>query len=316
MRILFMGTPEFSVPPLEALHNGGHGIVLVATRPDRRRGRGRRSAEPPVKTAALQMGLPVYQPPSVNEPSAVEWLRATRPELGIVVAYGELLSSEVLSVPRHGFLNLHASLLPKYRGAAAINWALIRGEKETGVTIQRMSLGLDAGAIVTQKSITIGDDDTAGDLHDRLCECGSALLLEVVDRLSRGDVLPERPQDPAAVSYAPKLTKKDGRVNWRQPANQLRNRVRGLTPWPGAFCRFIGQGKSEDVILLRVALGPKGKGTAPPGTVLSEEDREGIVVQTGEGTVIIGKLKPASGRAMTAADFMHGHRVLPGDRFL
>ena len=316
MRILFMGTPDFSVPPLEALHSGGQDVVLVVSRPDMRRGRGRRPTETPLKAAALRMGLPVYQPPTVNAPSAIERLRGARPELGIVVAYGELLKREVLSVPRHGFLNLHASLLPKYRGAAPINWAIIRGEKETGVTVQRMSPELDAGAIVAQQSIAIGEDDTAGDLHDRLCECGAALLLDVVERLSRGEALRERPQDPAAVSYAPKLTKKDGRMDWRQTAAQLRNRVRGLTPWPGAFCRFVGRDRTQDVIVLQAALGPEGVGTAPAGTVLSADDRGGIVVQTGQGTVIIEKLKPASGRAMAAADFVHGHTVRPGDRFV
>ena len=316
MRIVFLGTPDFSVPPLEALHGSGHDIVLVVSRPDMRRGRGRRPAPTPVKAAALRMGLPVYQPPTVNEPGAVERLCGVRPEIGVVVAYGEVLKREVLSVPREGFLNLHASLLPKYRGAAPINWAIMRGEKETGVTVQRMTRELDAGAILAQQSVVIGKDDTAGDLHDSLCERGAELMLDVVQRLSRGEALQERTQEPAEVSYAPKLTKKDGRIEWHQTAAQLRNRVRGLTPWPGAFCCFVGQDRTEDVIVLHVALGPEGEGTVAPGTVLSADDREGIVVQTGQGTVIIEKLKPASGRAMTAADFVHGHAVGPGDRFV
>ena len=316
MRIVFLGTPDFSVPPLEALHGGGHDVVLVVSRPDMRRGRGRRPAPTPLKAAALRMGLPVYQPPTVNEPCAVERLRGARPDVGVVVAYGEVLKREVLSVPREGFLNLHASLLPKYRGAAPINWAIIQGETETGVTVQRMTPELDAGAILAQQSVTIGEDDTAGDLHDRLCERGTELLLDVVQRLSRGEALHERPQDPAQMSYAPKLTKQDGYIEWHRTAAELRNRVRGLTPWPGAFCCFVGRDRTEDVTVLEVALGPTSDGTVAPGTVLSADDREGIVVQTGQETVIIEKLKPASGRAMTAADFVHGHAVAPGDRFV
>jgi methionyl-tRNA formyltransferase len=316
MRILFLGTPDFSVPPLEALHGSGHDIVLVVSRPDMRRGRGRRPSPTPLKAAALRMGLPVYQPQTLNDAAAVERLRQAQPEIGVVVAYGDVLKHEVLAAPRDGFLNLHASLLPKYRGAAPINWAIISGEKETGVSVQRMARELDAGAILAQQSVAIGDDDTAGELHDRLCERGAVLLLDVVQRLSRGEALPEHPQDPAQASYAPKLTKKDGRIEWHQTAVELRNRVRGLTPWPGAFCRFAGQGRTEDVIVLQVALGPGRVGGVAPGTVLSANDREGILVQAGEGTVIIEKLKPASGRAMTAADYVHGRAVGPGHRFV
>lgn len=315
MRILFLGTPEFAVPPLEALHNGGHEIVLVVTRPDAARGRGRKRAAPPVGSAGLRLALPLYQPQSANAPGAAERMRAAGADVGVVVAYGELLGSDVLAVPEKGFLNLHASLLPRYRGAAPINWAILRGEEVTGVTVQRMSRQLDAGAILAQESVVIGDDDTAGDLHDRLCECGAALLLRVLDALGRRETLPEVPQDPSEATYAPKLTKKDGRIDWHQTAAAIRNRVRGLTPWPGASCRFIRADASEDVILVRVAGGPRGDEAAAPGTVLCAGDREGIVVQTGQDTVTIEQLKPASGRVMTAADFMHGRHVESGDRF-
>ncbi len=315
MRIIFLGTPEFSVPSLKALHEAGHEIVLVLTRPDARRGRGRRLILSAVKVAALEMGLGVYQPASVNRPDAVQRLRAAEPELGVVVAYGEMLSADLLTVPPAGFLNLHASLLPRYRGAAPVNWALIRGETQSGVSIVRMTPGLDAGPILAQCSTAIQADETAGELHNRLSELGAAVLADVVGSVSRGEVIPEQPQDPRAVSKAPKLTKKDGRVNWRLPASELRNLVRGLTPWPGAACRFTGQDRSEEVILLEVAVRPEGEARLEPGMVLSADDRGGIVVQAGQGAVEILRLKPASGRAMSGAEYVRGRRVRPGDRF-
>ncbi len=315
MRILFFGTPEFAVPPLEAVQGAGHRVVLVVTRPDARRGRGRRPSPPPVKKAALRMGLELCQPRSLAGASCLERLRAADAELGVVVAYGAMLGREVLSVPQQGFLNLHASLLPKYRGAAPINWALIRGEEESGVTVLRMTPELDAGPILAQRRLAIGENETAGDLHDRLSAAGSALLVEVLNRLSTGQQVPERSQDPEGVSCAPKLTKKDGRIDWRRPAGELRNRVRGLTPWPGATTRFVGAERTEEVILLDVAAEPQADAGAQPGTVLGAGDEQGIVVQSGRGAVIIERLKPASGRAMSSADFLHGRRVRPGDRF-
>jgi len=315
MRILFLGTPDFSVPALDALHEAGHSVVLVVTRRDSRRGRGRRLAAPPVKEAALRAGLEVFQPRSVNEPEAVDRLRRAAPELGVVVAYGEILRQAALSVAPRGFLNVHASLLPKYRGAAPINWAVIRGEKQTGVTVQRMVPQLDAGPILAQRPIPIAEHDTAGDVHDRLCGLGADLLLEVVNRLERGDEPPERRQDPACASYAPKLTRQDARVDWSRPAEQIRDLVRGLTPWPGASTRFVGADRAEDVVLLRVESVPNDPSSAPPGTVLRADDREGIAVQAGRGAVMIRALRPASGRAMTGADFIHGRRVKGGDRF-
>ena len=315
MRIAFFGTPEFSVPTLEALDGAGHAVVLVVTRPDARRGRGRKLAPPAVKAAALRAGLSVFQPHRANQLAAVERLRSAAPELGVVVAYGGLLSGEVLSVPTHGFLNVHASLLPKYRGAAPINWAVMCGEKESGVTIIRMVPELDAGPILAQRSVPIGDDETAGELHDRLCGLGSELLLDVVSRISSGERPPERRQDASAASYAPRLTKKDARTDWNRPAGQIRNRVRGLTPWPGAVCRFLARGGAQDVILLRVAEGVEVRAARDVGEILRADEHEGIVVQAGQGEVIIQMLKPASGRAMTAADFIHGRRVRAGDRF-
>jgi len=310
-----MGTPEFSVPVLQAVHAAGHDARLVVTRPDARRGRGRRPALTPVKAAALRLGLEVFQPRSVNRPEAVERLRSSGAQIAIVVAYGEMLRAATLRCLPGGMFNLHASLLPKYRGAAPINWALMRGEAETGVTLQRMAPELDAGPVVAQKAVCIGPDETAGGLHDRLSILGAELLVEVLRRLDRGEALQERPQDAAQATLAPKLSKEDGYVDWRRPAAEVRNVVRGLTPWPGAATTVVAGGRAERVILLAVDAEPRAETRAEPGAVLAAGDEQGIVVQASPGSVIIRVLKPSSGRAMTAADFIHGHHVRPGDRF-
>jgi len=315
MRILFMGTPELAVPSLRAVHGAGHEVVLVVTRPDARRGRGQRVSVPPVKRAALELGLELYQPPSVNLRESVEQLRAARPDVGVVVAYGEILRPGVIGVASRGFINVHASLLPKYRGAAPVNWALIRGEAQTGVTVQRMVAELDAGPILAQRSIAIGPEDTAGDLHDRLALAGADLLVEVLAKLEGHGHLAERPQDVSAVTHAPKLTRADSRIDWRWTAIEVHNRVRGLTPWPGAVTRFVSPARGEHVVLLRVAMAADAGQSAAPGTILRADDQGGIVVQCGCGAVIIKHLKPASGRAMSGADFAHGRHVRPGDRF-
>jgi len=315
MRILFMGTPAFAVPSLESIVREGHNVVLVVTRPDAPRGRGRRASAPPVKTAALRLGLELFQPASVNEGASVERLRAARPDIGVVVAYGELLSPRTLSVPPRGFLNVHASLLPKYRGAAPIHWAIIRGESESGISVQRLVPELDAGPILAQRPVSIGPDETAGELHDRLAELAAGVLAEVLGRLDRGEPVPERPQPADGVTYAPKLTPRHRRVAWDRPAPCIRNLVRGLSPRPGAVSRFVGRDRAEDVLLLAVEASPAAREAHRPGTVLRAEDREGIVVQAGSGSVIIRVLKPASGRTMSAGDFLRGRRVRPGDRF-
>jgi len=315
MRILFFGTPEFAVPPLEALHIAGHRIVLVVTRPDARSGRGLKTLPSPVKSAALRLGLPIHQPRSVNKTQALERFRTENAELGVVVAFGQILGRELLRIPQRGFLNLHASLLPRYRGAAPINWAITKGEKETGVSVVRMSAELDAGPILAQQAVPIGEDSTAGELHDVLCRVGTSLLADVINRLNRGEEIQDWQQDESVVSYAPKLTKKDRRVDWNRTAAEICNMIRGLSPWPGACSRFIGRDREEEVILVRTARSPEQSAPAPPGAVVEVSDVEGILVNAGEGAVRILELKPASGRAMTAADFAHGRRVRPGDCF-
>jgi methionyl-tRNA formyltransferase len=315
MRLLFFGTPDFAVPSLQSLHEAGHEILTVVTRPDRPRGRGRKPAPSAVKSAATELGVEVMQPENINDEEQIGRLRRTHAEMGVVVAYGELLVEELLEVPARGFLNLHASLLPQYRGAAPINWALIRGERETGVTVQRMVAQMDAGPVLSRRRVAIGPQDTAGELHDRLAEVGAMELTEVVDRVDRGEEIRERPQDEEEVSYAPKLEKTHGEIKWSLPAEDIKNRVRGLTPWPGAKTVFCGGDRCEEVTLTRVGVRPDEAEQQSPGTIVEVTDDERLVVQTGRGGVVVERLKPANSREMDVADYVHGRRVEAGDRF-
>jgi len=315
LRLLFLGSPDFAVPSLRALSAAGHVVALVVTQPDRSRGRGRHPAPTAVKQAALALGLEVFQPESANAPESVQMLRGVNAELGVVVAYGEILSPGLLSVTERGFINAHASLLPDYRGAAPVNWAVIRGERVTGVSIIRVEPQLDAGPILASRQVEIAPDETAGELHDRLAAVAAEAVVDVVDRMAAGEEMPGRPQPREAGFFARKLTKGDGRIEWSLSARDLGCRVRGLNPWPGAYSDLHCAEGSVCVALLRVEeAGPCGRG-GEPGTVLCASDEDGLVVQAGQGAVRILELKPAGSRAMTAADFIHGHRVQPGDRF-
>ena len=315
MRLLFFGSPAFAVPALRALHGAGHRIARVVTRPDRPRGRHRTPAATPVKTAALELGLPLYQPASANSPGAVAELAGDRAELGVTAAYGEILCPELLSATPEGFLNVHPSLVPDYRGAAPVNWALIRGETVTGVSIIRMDPKLDAGPVLADRKVDIAPDESAGGLLGRLAEVGADLIVELVSRMDAGEPIEERRQPARGTFFARKLTKEDGRIDWSLAARDIVNRTRGLTPWPGAWCRFEGGQKSCRVMLL-AASAEQGPGPErEPGTALSAGE-DGIVVRAGTNAVRITRLKPDGGRAMSAADFVHGYHVVPGDRFV
>jgi methionyl-tRNA formyltransferase len=237
MRLVFLGTPEFAVPTLERILQGGHEVLAVVTQPDRPSGRGARLAAPPVKQLALRHGLPVYQPERIRRPEAVARLAALQAEVMVVVGYGQIIPQPVIDLPPRGILNVHASLLPRYRGAAPVQWAIVNGETRTGVTIMRIDAGLDTGDILLQAETAIGPEETAIELAARLSGMGAALLVEALDRLARGE-LPARPQDPAEATYAPLLKKEDGRLDWSQSAAALHNRVRGMQPWPGAHTTF------------------------------------------------------------------------------
>jgi methionyl-tRNA formyltransferase len=314
MKLVFFGSPGFAVPSLRRLHGAGHSVMLVVTRPDRPRGRSGMPMATAVKVAAGDLGLPFFQPADPNAPGALAHLRGEGAELGVVVAYGEILSAEALATTSSGFLNLHASLLPDYRGAAPINWAIMRGEQETGVSVIRMAPRLDAGPVLAERPVRIGPDETAGQLEARLADMGAELLDDVVGRLARGE-LPEGREQPRRTSFfARRLTKEDGRIDWSAPAAEIHNRVRGLSPWPGAYCQFEGNGRNERVHLLRVRSAPAGPQRAEPGTVL-QAGGDGIFVKAGAGVVRILEVKPAGSRAMAAADFVNGRAVRAGDRF-
>ncbi|MFW6044980.1 MAG: methionyl-tRNA formyltransferase [Planctomycetota bacterium] len=315
MELVFLGTPAFSVPSLRALVDDGHHLRCVVTRPDRPRGRGRQPSPPAVKRAAKEQGLTVYQPEDINSPEAIRRIGGTGARLGVVVAYGEILCGELLKGLPEGFINLHASLLPRYRGAAPINRAIVNGEEETGVTVQRMVQKMDAGPILHQRSVGISADETAGELHDRLAEVGARALSEVLARMDRGEDVTERPQDPSQISYAPALDKEDGRVDWTMPAAELDCFVRGMTPWPGATSQFHGNHREEQVTLLEVTPLPERDSGTAPGTLVNIDEEDRPVVQTGRGMVLIKRIKPANSSGMDGSDFVHGHRAEVGDEF-
>ena len=299
-RLIFLGTPKFAVPSLRALLDAGAPILLVVTQPDRPRGRGRRVAAPPVKQLAQERGLQVYQPEKVKSPEAVERLTALGPSCLVVVAYGQLLPGEILKIPPLGAVNVHASLLPKYRGPAPIHWALIQGETETGVTTMFMDVGMDTGDILLQRKVVIQPEETAGSLHDHLAEEGAKVLVETLYLLKRGDLEP-RAQDSSQATYAPMLLKEDGKVDWHEAAKRICCRIRGLDPWPGGFTSW--QGKRLKLFGCR-ALSISTQ--AEPGTVIAAAE-DGLQVAAGEGAVLIETLQLEGGRPLAVPDFLRGH---------
>ena len=305
--LIFMGTPGFAVPSLRALLDAGAPILLVVTQPDRPRGRGRRVVSSPVKKLAQEKGLPVYQPEKVRSPEAVERIAAQESACIVVVAYGQLLPAEILEMPPLGAVNVHASLLPKYRGSAPIHWALIRGEMETGVTTMLMDAGMDTGDILLQRKAVIQPEETAGSLHDRLAEEGARVLVETLDLLKRGNLEP-RAQDSSRATYAPMLAKEDGKVDWHEDAKQICCRIRGLDPWPGGFTYW--QGKRLKLFGCR-ALSISTE--AEPGTVIAAADN-GLQVAAGEGAVLIEALQLEGRRPLAVTDFLRGHHFQVEDK--
>jgi methionyl-tRNA formyltransferase len=308
MRIVFMGTPEFAVPTLRALLHSPHQVAGIVTQPDRPKGRGQKLAASPVKQLALQQGIPILQPLKMKDPAFLEALAAWKPAVIVVAAFGRILPKVVLDLPPKGCINVHASLLPKYRGASPIQWAIIRGERETGITTMLMDEGLDTGAILLQETVPIAPEDTAGTLSAKLAEVGCRLLIETIARLENGTLVP-RPQDHAAATMAPLLKKEDGLIDWSLPAVELANRVRGLTPWPGAYT-YLGENRWR--ICTAAAL-DRPAPTAPPGTIVAVE-KEGLLVSTGSGVLRITELQPANSRRMSVAHYLAGHPLMPGRR--
>jgi len=308
VRIVFAGTPEFAVPPLERLLQGPWQVVAVYTQPDRPAGRGRQLRPSPVKARALEAGLPVRQPLTLRDPAEQAALAELRPDLMVVVAYGLILPQAVLDIPRLGCVNIHASLLPRWRGAAPIQRAVLSGDSETGVTLMQMEAGLDTGPMLASASCPIGPRDTAGDLHDRLARMGADLLGELLPRLEAGAVRAV-PQDSAGVVYAEKLRKEEARLDWRRPAIELDRQVRAFNPWPIAEAGMGGQ-----VFRIWDAVALADGSAATPGTVLAA-GRAGIDVATGDGVLRLLRLQAPGGKPLQAADFLNGRPLSPGERF-
>lgn len=309
MRVVFLGSGAFAVPSLEALLDAGHDVAALVTQPDREKGRGRAMASPPTKPVAQRHGVPVLQPPRIKEPQAIEALRALRPEVQVVVAYGQILPRTVIDIPPLGTVNVHSSLLPRYRGAAPIHWAIVNGERETGITTMLIDEGLDTGPTLLARSTPIGPEETAPELEARLAPLGAELLLETLDGLTRGTLTP-RPQDHSRATLAPLLEKEDARIDWTRPAREIAFRVRGLQPWPGTVATWAG----GEIKVLRAREVEGGVTDAPPGTVLAV-DRDGIVVASGRGTRLrLMEVQPESRRPMPAAAFAAGARLQPGAR--
>ncbi len=303
IRTVFMGTPDFATATLQGLIEKGCEIVGVYTQPDRPKGRGKKLTPPPVKELALGAGIPVFQPQKLRDPAAVEELKALAPDLIVVVAYGQILPQAVLDIPKYGCINVHASLLPKYRGAAPINKCIVDGETETGVTTMLMDIGLDTGDMLVKKSLAIGPDETAGELHDRLMVIGREAMDETIDRICDGTLVAE-PQDDSLSNYAPLMKKEDGRIDWTRAASEVHNQVRGLAPWPSAFTSLGGE-------TLKIAGTRPVEESGEAGTVLAA-DAKGVLVACGDGALLIGLLQLPGKRMMPAADFLRGNDLPSG----
>ena len=308
LRVVVFGTPEFAVPTLDALLSSRHEVVGVVSQPDRPRGRGQKLEPTPMKAAATRAGVPVLQPDRLRVPEFLDSFTQMRPDLGVVAAYGKILPETVISVPRHGLINVHASLLPKYRGAAPIQRAVMNGDRETGVTIMRIVKALDAGAMFATVVVPIGPDATAEEVERTLAVEGGRLLARVADAVAEGTAY-EEPQDESQATYAPKISRDEGIIDWARPAGALHDQVRGLTPWPRAWAQLAG----KRLILVRTRVEAMTGSGAAPGTVL-EADGDRLLVQTGEGILQILLIQPEGKRAMTAREFLAGRPLQAGTR--
>ncbi len=301
MRIVFLGTPDFAVPSLRALASAGHELIAVFTQPDRPKGRGNQVAESPVKKAATELRIAVHQPERIRRPEIVEFLKELRPEMMVVVGYGQIIPQTIIDIPPNGILNVHASLLPKYRGAAPIQWSIANGDAETGVTIMQIDAGLDTGDMLLKAALVIDPVETAPDLSARLAPLGAQFLLEAIRQIEAGTSGREK-QDAAAATYARILKKEDGLIDWNQPAIAIHNRLRGFTPWPGAYTLFRGQQLS----LVHVH-SADGRGL-PPGRLYGDGKR--LFAACGQDTGLeIRELQLAGKKRMQAKSFLNGYKL-------
>lgn len=310
MRIVFMGTPQFSLPTLRALYDAGYELALVVTAPDKPAGRGHKLQQPPVKQLAISLGLEVFQPENVNEASSIQRIKDANPDVIVVVAFGQILSAECLSIPRLGCINLHASLLPKYRGAAPIQHALLNGERVTGVTTMFMVEKMDAGDIILQERVEIEDDDTAGTLSEKLSHVGAKLMVNTLRLLSKGEA-PRIPQDESKATYAPKVTKEMARIDWSKDAEAVRNQVRAFNPHPGAWTTL--HGRVVKIWMAKVCEQCNVGVDFRPGEVVRVD--EDLIVATGNGFLKLLELQLEGRARLAAADWARGMRIKIGDVF-
>lgn len=315
MRVVFMGTPDFAVPALEALIEAGHEIAGVFTQPDRSKTRSGKLRPTAVKDKAMEHQLKVFQPVRIREAEAVRQLASLKPEVIVVAAFGQLITPEILAIPKYGCLNIHASLLPAYRGAAPIQWAILNGEKETGVTIMQMDKGLDTGAMLLQEKVELTGSETGGELFERLSTLGGSLLLEALQRMEEGSLTPVPQPEKSTTPYARMIQKRDGAIHWEQPAEVIERSIRAFDPWPGTWTSYEG----KKLKICRASLNPGRKNISvhPPassaGTVLPFEGKSTeLPVQTGRGVLYIQELQLEGKKRMQTADFLRGHSILPG----
>jgi methionyl-tRNA formyltransferase len=306
IRTVFMGTPEFALSTMQGLIDFGLNLCAVYTQPDRPKGRGNKLAPPPVKELALKYDIPVYQPLKLRDPAVVEELRQLAPDLIVVVAFGQILPKGVLEIPKYGCINVHASLLPRYRGAAPINKAIIDGESETGVTTMYMDVGLDTGDMLIKRTTPIGEQETAGEVNARLARLGCEAMEETLRQLCAGTLVAQK-QDDALTNYAPMLKKEDGCIDWQRSARQIHNQVRGLDPWPGAYTTLQGE-------VLKISRTAVEAGSGAPGAVVSAA-ADGVRIACGEGVLRVGELQLPGKKRLSAGDFLRGCPLAPGTRF-
>jgi len=302
-RIIFMGTPDFACPTLQSLIERGENLVAVVTQPDRPKGRGQKMMPPPVKELAEKHGITVYQPLKVRDPGFVDIIRELKPDVIVVVAFGQILPKALLDVPPHGCINVHASLLPRYRGAAPLNWCIINGETETGVTTMLMDVGLDTGDMLLIRKTALDENEDIQSLHDRMSAMGADLLAETLDSLLAGNLIPQ-PQDNTASCYAPMLKKDDGIINWHSDAHTIHNQVRGLAVWPGACSVIDGQ-------VLKIFRTSIGEGSGEPGTVL-QASKGRLEVACRSGSLFLQELQLAGKKRLDCTSFLAGYPVSVG----
>ena len=304
-RILFMGTPAFALPSLRQLFEQQYPIIGVVSQPDRPQGRGLKKVAPPVKILAQKFGLPIFQPEKVKDPSFLETFYQLKPDMVVVVAFGQILPKVIIDYPPLQCLNIHPSLLPKYRGAAPLNWQIIRGETKTGVTIMLMDEGMDSGDILTQEETQLGTTETYGELHDRLAQLGATLLIKTIEQLAAGTAQ-RQPQDASGVTFAPRLKKETGKISWHASAFNIVNLIRGLSPSPAAYTHLEGH-----VLKIFSAEANQNKTSETPGTIGAADDT-GLPVAASDGYVILKDVQLAGKKRMLAQDFLRGYRLNPG----